>query len=80
MPLPKVRAWGEACDVSEEVLDRLITLTEATFTQMEAWRDVMPDSGQLQDTVRVNVATTHTMEPSGYPVLRPLLPPACLRR
>lgn len=61
LPLPKVRAWVEACDVSEEVLDRLITLTEATFTQMEAWRDVMPNLDQLQDAVRVNEATTRTL-------------------
>jgi transcriptional regulator with XRE-family HTH domain len=61
LPLPKVRAWGEACEASPEVLDRLITLTEATFTQMEAWRDAMPDSGQLQDAVQANEATTRTL-------------------
>jgi hypothetical protein len=54
------RAGAVTC-ISGEVLDRLIALTEATFTQMEAWRDAMPDSGQLQDAVQANVATTRTL-------------------
>ncbi|MGH3767137.1 MAG: helix-turn-helix domain-containing protein [Pseudonocardiaceae bacterium] len=61
LPLPKVLAWGEACGASQEVLDRLSALTEAAFTQVEAWRELMPDSPQLQDAVRVNEATTRTL-------------------
>jgi hypothetical protein len=61
LPLPKVRAWGEACEASQKVLDRLVALTETTFTKMEAWRDVVPDSGQLQDAVQANEATTRTL-------------------
>ena len=61
MPLTKVRAWGEACEASQKVLDRLVALTETTFTKMEAWRDVVPDSGQLQDAVQANEATTRTL-------------------
>lgn len=61
LPLPKVLAWGEACGASREVLDRLSALTEAAFTQSEAWRDLLPESSQLQDAVRANEATTRTL-------------------
>ncbi|MGH3898931.1 MAG: helix-turn-helix domain-containing protein [Pseudonocardiaceae bacterium] len=61
LPLPKVLAWGEVCGASQEVLDRLSALTEAAFTQVEAWRGLMPESPQLQDAVRANEATTRTL-------------------
>ncbi len=58
LPLPKVVAWGKVCGASQETLDRLSALTEAAFTQAEAWRDLMPEFPRLQDAVRANEATT----------------------
>lgn len=61
LPLPKILAWGQACGANQEVLDRLTALTEAASTQSEAWRDLLPEAGQLQDAVRANEATTRTL-------------------
>jgi hypothetical protein len=61
LSLPKVVAWGKVCGASQETLDRLSALTEAAFTQAEAWRDLMPEFPQLQDAVRANEATTRTL-------------------
>jgi len=61
LPLPKVLAWGQVCGASQDVLDRLSALTEAAFTQAEAWRALMPAFSQLQDAVRANETTTRTL-------------------
>jgi transcriptional regulator with XRE-family HTH domain len=61
LPLPKALAWGQACGASNETLDRITAMTEAAFTQTEAWRDLIPESGHLQDAVRANEATARTL-------------------
>lgn len=59
--LPKILAWAEACGGAQEVTDRLTTLTQATFTQAEALRELMPQASQLQDAVGANETTTRTL-------------------
>lgn len=61
LPLPKALAWARACGASEDVLKRLAELTEAAFTQSEAWRDLFAQTSQLQDAVRANEATSRTL-------------------
>ncbi len=60
LPLPKVLAWAEACGADDDMLNRLAALVEAAFTQTEAWRDLLPAT-PLQDSVRANEATAHTL-------------------
>ena len=50
--LPDVRAWGLALDVSEETQERLAFLTDAAFTEVQPWRDVMRGRGHIQDEIQ----------------------------
>lgn len=61
LPLPKVLAWAQVCGASEDMLRRLTELTEAAFTQSEAWRDLLADTVHLQDAVQANEATARTL-------------------
>jgi transcriptional regulator with XRE-family HTH domain len=61
LPLPQVLAWAEVCGASQDDRNRLTALTQATFTQTEAWRDLLPKTPQLQDAVLANEATTRTL-------------------
>jgi transcriptional regulator with XRE-family HTH domain len=50
--LPEVTAWADALEVSDEVRERLVTMTEAAFTEVHPWRAALQRRGHFQDDVQ----------------------------
>lgn len=70
--LPEVTAWGEALEVSVEAQEKLISLTEAAYTEVHPWRAALQRRGHLQDYVQEQEALTRKMrvfQPSVVPGL-----------
>ena len=59
--LPQVISWAKACGAVPDVVERLAALTEAVYTHLEPWRELLEQQAQLQDAVAANEATAQTL-------------------
>jgi transcriptional regulator with XRE-family HTH domain len=57
--LPEARAWGRELDVSVEMQERLISLTEAVYTEVHPWRVTLRQRGHVQDHMHEQEALAH---------------------
>src|SRR2546430_6925406 len=71
-PVPAVTAWAEAVGADAETRARLTAMTEAVFTEIQAWRMVLPGRGHLQGEIEQREALARRVrvfQPSVIPGL-----------
>ncbi|GAA1963662.1 helix-turn-helix transcriptional regulator [Amycolatopsis minnesotensis] len=70
--LPEVIAWGKELGVSVDVQEKLVSLTEAAYTEVHPWRAALQRRGHLQDDIQEQESTAravHVFQPSVVPGL-----------
>jgi transcriptional regulator with XRE-family HTH domain len=70
--LPETLAWADATGASEKTRDLLASLTEAAFTEVSPWREMLATRPHVQDEIAEREAkarTIFTFDPAGVPGL-----------
>ncbi len=53
LPIPKIEAWLDACNVRGEDRRRLLELAETVNSETRPWRDLLAEDGHLQEFARL---------------------------
>ena len=73
-PVPAVEAWADAVGADAATRARLTAMTEAVFTEIQAWRLVLPSRGHIQGEIEQREALARKIR-----VFQPSIVPGLLQ-